>query len=249
MASDTKSAMVELRGLEKSFGSYKVLDGISGAVNKGEVIVVCGPSGSGKSTMIRTINRLEGIDGGSIIVDSRDIHDKAYDINMLRSKIGFVFQQYNLFPHLSALQNVTLSPIKVAKMPKAEAADLAAHLLEKVGLKDKINAMPANLSGGQQQRVAIARALAQNASVMLLDEPTSALDPEMVGEVLQVIQKLAEEGMTMMVVTHEMGFASKAADVVWFMDHGRIIEKAKPDAFFNNPTHPRLQKFLSDLLH
>jgi polar amino acid transport system ATP-binding protein len=249
MASDTQGAMVELRGLEKSFGSYKVLDGISGAVNKGEVIVVCGPSGSGKSTMIRTINRLEEIDGGSILVDSRDIHDKGYDINMLRSKIGFVFQQYNLFPHLSALQNVTLSPIKVAKRPKTEAADLAAHLLEKVGLKDKINAMPANLSGGQQQRVAIARALAQNASVMLLDEPTSALDPEMVGEVLQVIQKLAEEGMTMMVVTHEMGFANRAADLIWFMDQGRIIEKAKPDAFFNNPAHPRLQKFLSDLLH
>ncbi len=249
MTDTIRDTMVEIRELEKYYSSFKVLDGISGTVNKGEVIVICGPSGSGKSTMIRTINRLEEISSGRIIVDGRDIHDRDYDINELRSKIGFVFQQFNLFPHLSVKDNVTLSPRKVAGMPAREASELAEHLLEKVGLSEKLNAMPASLSGGQQQRVAIARALAQKAPLMLFDEPTSALDPEMVGEVLTVIQQLAEEGQTMMIVTHEMGFAGKVADRIWFMDRGSILTQSPPGEFFNNPEHPRVQKFLSDMLH
>jgi len=240
--------MIEFVAVEKWYGSYRALQAVSGRVQPGEVVVVCGPSGSGKSTLIRTINRLEPIQGGTIRVQGHDIHAPQRDINELRAGIGFVFQQFNLFPHLSARENVMLSPTKVAGMSRKDAAELADALLTKVGLAHKINAMPANLSGGQQQRVAIARALAQRPPLILFDEPTSALDPEMVGEVLAVMKQLASEGMTMMVVTHEMGFAREVADRIWFMDAGQILEDAAPEAFFTVPRHPRARKFLADIL-
>jgi polar amino acid transport system ATP-binding protein len=240
--------MIEFVAVDKWYGNYPALQAVGGRVEPGEVVVVCGPSGSGKSTLIRTVNRLEPIQGGTIRVQGHDIHAPNRDINKLRAGIGFVFQQFNLFPHLSARENVMLSPMKVAGMPRKDAASLADELLAKVGLAHKIDAMPANLSGGQQQRVAIARALAQRPPLILFDEPTSALDPEMVGEVLAVMKQLAREGMTMMIVTHEMGFAREVANRIWFMDAGKILEDATPEAFFSAPRHPRAQKFLADVL-
>ncbi|CAM4060469.1 amino acid ABC transporter ATP-binding protein [Bordetella bronchialis] len=240
--------MIELDNVQKWYGSYHALDNVCGRVEAGQVVVVCGPSGSGKSTMIRTVNRLEPIQGGTIRVAGQDIHAPGRDINALRAGIGFVFQQFNLFPHLSVAENIMLSPVRVAGMPRQRAAALARELLAKVGLEHKADAMPANLSGGQQQRVAIARALAQHPPLILFDEPTSALDPEMVGEVLAVMKQLAAEGMTMVVVTHEMGFAREVADRIWFMDQGRILEDSTPDRFFANPAHPRARKFLADIL-
>ncbi len=239
--------MIKFSGVNKWYGEYHALVDINAEVCKGEVVVVCGPSGSGKSTLIRTVNRLEEIDRGQIYFDGGNIHDKKLRLNAYRSHIGFVFQQFNLFPHLSVLENVTLSPMRVNGLKRIEAERKAADLLSRVGLASKANAYPAQLSGGQQQRVAIARALAMDPPAMLFDEPTSALDPEMVGEVLSVMKSLAHEGMTMMCVTHEMGFAREVADRVWFMDAGQILETASPDEFFLRPKHTRAQRFLSDL--
>lgn len=239
--------MIEFIGVEKRYGDYRALIEINATVGRGEVVIVCGPSGSGKSTLIRTVNRLEEIESGTITVDGVDTHSSKLDINRIRSGIGFVFQQFNLFPHLSAIQNVSLGLLKVKKMHRGEAEERARSLLSRVGLGHKAGAFPGELSGGQQQRVAIARALAQNPPVMLFDEPTSALDPEMVGEVLAVMRELAEEGMTMMCVTHEMGFAREVADQVWFMDEGRIVEKGQPTNFFNRPVTERAQKFLAEI--
>ena len=239
--------MIELQSVNKWFGDYHALVDVTGSVARGQVVVVCGPSGSGKSTLIRTLNRLEPIESGRITIDGQDIHAPDLDINEFRSHIGFVFQQFNLFPHLSALGNCTLAPIQLRRMKPAEARDRAMALLERVGLAHKANAMPHELSGGQQQRVAIARALAMQPPLMLFDEPTSALDPEMVGEVLLVMRDLARDGMTMVCVTHEMGFAREVADRVWFMDAGQVLEQAEPAEFFNRPQHPRAKKFLSDI--
>ncbi|XAH22334.1 amino acid ABC transporter ATP-binding protein [Xylophilus sp. GW821-FHT01B05] len=241
--------MISFQNVEKWYGAYKALNQINETVDKGEVVVVCGPSGSGKSTLIRTINRLEPITSGRITVNGVDIHGKEVNVNRLRSEIGFVFQQFNLFPHLSALQNIMLAPMDVRGLSKQEAKDRAFALLEKVGLQHKADAFPPELSGGQQQRVAIARALAMQPPVMLFDEPTSALDPEMVGEVLQVMQQLAKEGMTMVCVTHEMGFAREVANRIVFMDEGTVLERATPEDFFTRPQHPRAQKFISDIRH
>jgi polar amino acid transport system ATP-binding protein len=209
--------------------------------------VICGPSGSGKSTLIRTLNRLEPIKSGRILIDGQDIHAKDLDLNQFRSHIGFVFQQFNLFPHLTVLENCTLAPIRLRGLSRADAEKEAMALLDRVGLAHKASAFPINLSGGQQQRVAIARALAMRPPLMLFDEPTSALDPEMVGEVLLVMRDLARDGMTMVVVTHEMGFAREVADRVLFMDQGRVLERAPAESFFQNPEHPRTQKFLADI--
>jgi polar amino acid transport system ATP-binding protein len=239
--------MIELQSVNKWFGDYHALVDVTGAVSRGQVVVVCGPSGSGKSTLIRTLNRLEPIQSGRIAIDGQDIHAPDLDINEFRSHIGFVFQQFNLFPHLSALGNCTLAPMQLRRMKPAEAHDRAMALLQRVGLAHKAHAMPHELSGGQQQRVAIARALAMQPPLMLFDEPTSALDPEMVGEVLLVMRDLARDGMTMVCVTHEMGFAREVADRVWFMDEGRVLEQAAPADFFNRPQHPRAKKFLSDI--
>jgi polar amino acid transport system ATP-binding protein len=210
---------------------------------------VCGPSGSGKSTLIRTVNRLEEIQGGGITVDGTSVHQASLNLNRFRTRVGFVFQQFNLFPHLSALDNVCLAPMKAAGKSRVEAKRHALALLDRVGLASKANSYPQQLSGGQQQRVAIARALAMEPPVMLFDEPTSALDPEMVGEVLSVMKSLAKDGMTMMCVTHEMGFAREVSDSVWFMDRGAILEVADPQTFFRSPQHPRAKAFLSDLRH
>ena len=241
--------MISFSNVNKWYGDYHALTDIDAEVRKGEVVVVCGPSGSGKSTLIRTVNRLEEIKSGKVTVDGHDIHAPmgSAQLNRLRSRIGFVFQSFNLFPHLSALDNVMLSPMRVNGIKRAEARDKAMQLLERVGLAAKAPSFPAQLSGGQQQRVAIARALAMEPPAMLFDEPTSALDPEMVGEVLAVMRSLAADGMTMMCVTHEMGFAREVADRVWFMDAGRILESAEPETFFLKPQHPRAQRFLSDL--
>ncbi len=241
--------MIRFNNVNKWYDDYHALRNINETIDRGEVVIVCGPSGSGKSTLIRTINRLEPIDEGEIYVDGQNIHAPDIDINQLRSRIGFVFQQFNLFPHMSVLRNVMLATIRVLKMNEKEAKHVALSLLEKVGLADKADAYPAQLSGGQQQRVAIARALAMKPPVMLFDEPTSALDPEMVGEVLQVMQQLASEGMTMVCVTHEMGFARQVADRIIFMADGAIIERATPEDFFEKPQHPRAQKFVSDIRH
>jgi polar amino acid transport system ATP-binding protein len=240
--------MIKFVGVHKWFKKLHVLNDINLYVNSGEVVVVCGPSGSGKSTLIRTINQLEPIDKGRLIVDGMDLSDKKTDINKLRAEIGFVFQQFNLYPHLSVLANITLAPIKIRKTPKKEAEEQAMALLTRVGLAEKRDAYPSQLSGGQQQRVAIARALAMKPRIMLFDEPTSALDPEMIGEVLDVMQKLAVSGMTMVVVTHEMGFAREVAHRVVFMDQGTVLEEAKPEEFFKNPQHERAQQFLKQLL-
>ncbi len=241
--------MILFSNINKWYGEYQALTDVNAEVRKGEVVVVCGPSGSGKSTLIRTVNRLEEIRSGQLLFDGHDIHApmSSHSLNKLRSRIGFVFQSFNLFPHLSVLENIMLSPVRVLGVKRGDAKGRAGQLLERVGLSNKANSYPAQLSGGQQQRVAIARALAMEPPAMLFDEPTSALDPEMVGEVLSVMRSLANEGMTMMCVTHEMNFAREVADRVWFMDAGRILEKADPETFFTRPQHPRAQRFLSDL--
>ena len=241
--------MILFNNINKWYGDYQALTDVCAEVKKGEVVVVCGPSGSGKSTLIRTVNRLEEIKSGQLLFDGHDIHApmRSVALNRLRSRIGFVFQSFNLFPHLSVMDNIMLSPMRVLGVKKSQAREKAGQLLERVGLSSKAGAFPAQLSGGQQQRVAIARALAMEPPAMLFDEPTSALDPEMVGEVLSVMRGLAADGMTMMCVTHEMNFAREVADRVWFMDAGRILEKAEPETFFRHPQHPRAQRFLSDL--
>lgn len=241
------SAMIQIRNLHKSYGDVEVIKGVDLTVKQGEVVVLLGPSGSGKSTVLRCINRLEEITSGSIVVDGFDLYAKETDINYVRSEAGMVFQQFNLFPHLSVLQNITIGLIKVRKMDKAEADKIALNLLDKVGLPDKAAVYPDQLSGGQKQRVAIARSLAMSPKVILFDEPTSALDPELVGEVLDVMKKLADEGMTMVVVTHEMDFAREVADRVIFIADGIIQEEEAPDEFFSNPKHPRLKDFLGKL--
>lgn len=236
--------MIEIRDLHKSYGDVKVLKGINLTVTQGEVVVIIGPSGSGKSTALRCINRLEEITSGQILVDGYDLYADSTDINYVRAEAGMVFQQFNLFPHLSVLQNVTIGPVKVRGMNKKEADALGRRLLEKVGLPDKAESYPDQLSGGQKQRVAIARSLAMQPKVILFDEPTSALDPELVGEVLAVMKKLADEGMTMVVVTHEMDFAKKVANRVIFIDEGIVQEEGDPHSFFEHPKHPRLRDFI-----
>ncbi|MGE4291784.1 MAG: amino acid ABC transporter ATP-binding protein [Desulfovibrio sp.] len=236
--------MIEIKNLHKSFGSLEVLKGINLDIRKGEVVCIIGPSGSGKSTVLRCINKLEVPTSGTVVVDGLDIMDPKTDINYVRTEAGMVFQQFNLFPHMSVLDNVTLGPIKVRHMNRADANRLGLALLEKVGLGDKPKAYPEQLSGGQKQRVAIARSLALQPKAMLFDEPTSALDPELVGEVLEVMKQLALEGMTMVVVTHEMNFAREVADRVIFIDQGVIQEQNEPKEFFAHPKHPRLRDFL-----
>ena len=240
--------MITFKGVHKWFKKLHVLNDINLHVYPGEVLVVCGPSGSGKSTLIRTINLLEPINEGSLIVDGINLTDKKTDLNKLRAEIGFVFQQFNLYPHLSVIGNITLAPIKIRNTPKKEAEEQAMELLARVGLAEKRDAYPLQLSGGQQQRGAIARGLAMKPRIMLFDEPTSALDPEMIGEVLEVMKDLALSGMTMVVVTHEMGFAREVAHRVVFMDHGVILEEAPPEDFFLRPQHERAQQFLRQLL-
>ena len=240
--------MIDVRNLSKSFGDNLVLDNISETINEGEKVVIIGPSGSGKSTFLRCLNRMEEATSGEIYIDGQNIMGKKTDVNKLRQKMGMVFQHFNLFPHLTILENITLAPIKLKLMSKPDAIKKAHELLQKVGLDDKADQYPAMISGGQKQRVAIVRALAMNPEVMLFDEPTSALDPEMVGEVLDLMKKLAEEGMTMVVVTHEMGFAREVGSRVLFMDGGGIVEQNNPKDFFDNPQNPRLKEFLSTIL-
>ncbi len=240
--------MIKVADVHKRFGRLEVLKGIWLDVAKGEVVVILGPSGSGKSTLLRSINGLETIQGGSIVVDGVRVHDSRETLHRVRQLTGMVFQQFNLFPHRTVLQNITMAPIHVQKKPRAEAGELARGLLAKVGLPDKADVYPSRLSGGQQQRVAIARALAMNPKVMLFDEPTSALDPELIKEVLDVMKDLAMDGMTMVVVTHEIGFAKEVADKVVFIDQGMKIEEAATDQFFSNPTHERTKLFLSKIL-
>lgn len=239
---------VEVKNLKKSFHKLEVLRGIDITVNEGEVVCVIGPSGSGKSTFLRCLNLLETPTSGKVTVDGNDITDKKVDINKVRENIGMVFQNFNLFPHLTVLANIMLAPVELKKMSKSEAEETAMKLLKRVGLEDKANCHPSQLSGGQQQRVAIARALAMNPDIMLFDEPTSALDPEMVGEVLGVMKELAAQGMTMIVVTHEMGFAREVSDRVVFIDEGVIMEEGKPEEFFTNPKNPRAIDFLNKVL-
>lgn len=243
-----KQTLIKVENLEKSFGDKKVLNGINININKGDVVVVIGPSGSGKSTFLRCLNLLEQPTGGHIYFEETDITDKQTDINIHRQKMGMVFQQFNLFPHMTILKNMTIAPMKLLKASKADAERKAMDLLERVGLADRADSYPSQLSGGQKQRVAIVRALCMNPDVMLFDEPTSALDPEMVGEVLDVMKELANEGMTMVVVTHEMGFAREVASRVIFIDEGVIMEEAEPKEFFENPKSPRLKDFLSKVL-
>ncbi|MFL0248131.1 amino acid ABC transporter ATP-binding protein [Candidatus Clostridium stratigraminis] len=240
--------MIKVENLNKKFDKLHVLKGIDIEINKGEVVVVIGPSGSGKSTFLRCLNLLEEATGGKIFFEGTSVMDKASDINKLREKIGMVFQQFNLFPNMTILNNITLAPIKVKKTSKTESEEIAYKLLKRIGLEDKAKSFPSQLSGGQKQRIAIARALAMSPDVMLFDEPTSALDPEMVGEVLQVMKELANEGMTMVVVTHEMGFAKEVADRVIFMDEGVIIEEGTPEEIFNSPKQTRTHDFLSKVL-
>lgn len=240
--------VINVKGLKKSFGDHEVLAGIDEHISKGEVVVVIGPSGSGKSTFLRCLNLLEQPTGGQIFFEGTDITDPKNDINKLRQKMGMVFQQFNLFPHKTVKENVMLAPVKLKLMTKAEAEAKAMALLERVGLPEKADAYPGQLSGGQQQRVAIARALAMNPDVMLFDEPTSALDPEMVGEVLEIMRELAKDGMTMVVVTHEMGFARDVADRVLFMSDGVIVESGSPQVIFSNPSHERTRAFLKKVL-
>ena len=240
--------MIEIKDLCKSFGNNQILKGITTTIHKGEVVVVIGPSGSGKSTFLRCLNKLEDITSGAIIFEGTNITDRKVDISIHRQKMGMVFQHFNLFPHLTILENITIAPIKVKNVDKATIEKEALHLLSLVGLEDKANAYPSSLSGGQKQRIAIVRALAMKPDVMLFDEPTSALDPEMVGEVLEVMKKLAKEGMTMVVVTHEMGFAREVGTRVIFMDGGNICEENTPENIFTNPQHPRTQEFLSKVL-
>ncbi len=240
--------MIEFKNVNKWFGKLHVLNDINLEIPKGEVLVICGPSGSGKSTLIRCINRLEPIQKGQIIVNDVPVHDKATNLTKLRADIGFVFQQFHLYPHMTVLENVMLAPVNVKKIPKSEAEKIAMEKLEQVGLTEKSDVHPAQLSGGQQQRVAIARGLAMSPEIMLFDEPTSALDPEMIGEVLDVMVNLVSEGMTMCVVTHEMGFAKKVANRVLFMDEGAIVETGTPDEFFDNPKTDRAANFISMIL-
>ena len=240
--------MIKVNNLYKSFGSIDVLHGINDYIDKGEVVVIIGPSGSGKSTYLRCINQMEEVTSGQILIDNKDITDPKVDINEVRQKVGMVFQHFNLFPHMTVLENITLAPMKIKKLSKEEATKEAYMLLEKVGLKEKANEYPNNLSGGQKQRIAIARALAMKPEVMLFDEPTSALDPEMVKEVLQVIKDLADEGMTMMIVTHEMGFAKEVGTRLLFIDQGKIIEQGCPKEIFDAPKEERTKAFLSKVL-
>lgn len=239
---------VKVNGLKKSFGKNEVLKGIDMQVASGEVVCIIGPSGSGKSTLLRCLNRLEEIQGGSITIAGKDITNEKIDINKARENIGMVFQQFNLFPHLTVKANITLAPLELGRFSKAEANDVALKLLEQVGLSDKADAYPKSLSGGQQQRVAIARALAMSPDIMLFDEPTSALDPEMVGDVLEVMKQLAADGMTMVVVTHEMGFAREVGDRVVFMDGGYIVEEGRPELIFDSPQEERTRDFLDKVL-
>ena len=240
--------MISFKNVNKWYGELHVLNGIDLEIAKGEVVVVCGPSGSGKSTLIRCINRLEPIQKGELVVDNMAVHDKKINMTKIRADIGFVFQSFNLYPHMTALENATIAPLKVKKMKKAEAEKIGREMLTRVGLEDRIEYYPAQLSGGQQQLVAIARGLCMNPKIMLFDEPTSALDPEMINEVLDVMRDLAKEGMTMMVVTHEMGFAREVASRVVFMDEGKIIEVAPPNDFFTNPQTERGKYFLKSIL-
>jgi polar amino acid transport system ATP-binding protein len=240
--------VIKVEKLQKAFGDREVLRGVDININKGDVVVVIGPSGSGKSTFLRCLNLLEEPTGGKIFFNGTDITDAKTNINLHRQKMGMVFQQFNLFPHMTILKNMTIAPIKLLKLSKEDAEKRAMDLLGRVGLADRSNAYPSQLSGGQKQRVAIVRALAMQPEVMLFDEPTSALDPEMVGEVLEVMKELAKSGMTMVVVTHEMGFAKEVADRVIFIDEGVIMEDATPEEFFNNPKSPRLKDFLSKVL-
>ena len=240
--------MIRFSGVNKWFGKLHVLKDINLDIGAGEVVVVCGPSGSGKSTLIRCINRLEGIEQGELVVDNMKVHEKKTNMTLLRAEIGFVFQQFNLYPHMTALENIVIAPIKVRKIKRGEAERLGREILRRVGLEDKAGAYPAQLSGGQQQRVAIARGLCMRPKIMLFDEPTSALDPEMINEVLDVMRVLAREGMTMIAVTHEMGFAREVANRVVFMDEGEIIEVAPPNEFFTNPRTDRARLFLSKIL-
>ena len=239
---------IEFHGVNKWFGKLHVLRDIELFIEAGEVVVVCGPSGSGKSTLIRTVNGLERVQGGDIVVLGTSLTRRGVNLPALRTHVGMVFQSFNLFPHMTALQNIMLAPMKVKRLPRAEAEKTARALLERVGLVEKADSYPANLSGGQQQRVAIARALAMQPRIMLFDEPTSALDPEMINEVLDVMTALARDGMTMMCVTHEMGFARRVAHRVVFMDEGQVVEQATPEAFFTAPTSDRGRQFLSKIL-
>nr|WP_296778010.1 amino acid ABC transporter ATP-binding protein [Rhodococcus sp. (in: high G+C Gram-positive bacteria)] len=242
------STKISIKALEKAFGDNVVLKGIDAEVANGEVVCVIGPSGSGKSTFLRCLNKLEDITAGHVVVDGMDLTDKSVDLDKVRQNIGMVFQHFNLFPHMTALENVMLAPVETKKMSKSQAKETAVKLLEQVGLSERANYKPANLSGGQKQRVAIARALAMSPSIMLFDEATSALDPEMVGEVLQVLRDLAKGGMTMVVVTHEMGFAREVADRVIFMAEGVIVEEGTPEQIFGNPQNSRTQDFLNKVL-
>ena len=244
-----RTPLIEVRDVDKYFGDFKALSKINLTVYKGERIVVCGPSGSGKSTMIRCINRLEEHSSGQIIIDGHELTENVKDIDAVRREVGMVFQSFNLFPHMTILQNLTLAQRKVRKTPKAEAEQTAMQYLERVRIPDQAHKYPIQLSGGQQQRVAIARALCMRPEIMLFDEPTSALDPEMINEVLDVMVDLAKEGMTMICVTHEMGFARSVANRVIFMDQGEIVETAEPETFFTHPKSERTKKFLSQILH
>ena len=241
--------MSNVENLSKNFGNLKVLKNISTTINKGEIISIIGPSGSGKSTFLRCINKLEEPTEGHIYIDGMDLMDKNTDINKIRERVGMVFQHFNLFPNMTVLENLTLSPTMVKKESKEEAEKYALYLLEKVGLSDKANSYPTQLSGGQKQRIAIARALAMKPEVILFDEPTSALDPEMIKEVLDVMRDLAKEGMTMLIVTHEMGFAKNVGNRILFMDNGEIIEDCSPKGFFENPTNERIKDFLNKVLN
>ena len=243
-----ENALIQVQDLKKSFGTQVVLDGITTEIDQGEVVAIIGPSGCGKSTFLRSLNLLEEPTSGTILFEGTDITDKSVDINKMRQKIGMVFQQFNLFPNYTIQNNITLAPVKLGLMTQQEAEKKAKDLLERVGLPERANDYPSQLSGGQKQRIAIARALAMNPDVMLFDEPTSALDPEMVGEVLELMRELARDGMTMVVVTHEMGFAREVANRVLFIDEGKIQEENTPEEFFANPKNPRLREFLSKVL-
>ena len=248
MAINRENVKIHVEHLKKNFGKLEVLKDVSTDIYEGEVVVIIGPSGSGKSTFLRCMNRLEDITGGTVIVDGCDITDKKTDINRVRENVGMVFQHFNLFNNMNVLRNLTLAPVDLKKADKRTAQERAVKLLERVGLADKAQSYPSQLSGGQKQRVAIARALAMNPDIMLFDEPTSALDPEMVGEVLEVMKELAREGMTMVIVTHEMGFAREVADRVLFMDGGYIVEEGTPDEVFSHPQHARTKDFLNKVL-